>query len=191
MNQSQPITTFALAICWCLAANVCQGEVRVAQQQVGARVIDFELPRADRDDFLRLSDEYSEGPVVVIVLRGHPGYQCPICRQQVSSLANRARSLSKQANRVILVYPGESERLKQHAKRFLGSRKLPDPLVVVRDDAMDLVHQWGLRWHARNETAYPATYVIDRNGRIRWKKVSQSHAGRSTVEEILEALREI
>ncbi len=54
-----------------------------------------------------------------------------------------------------------------------------------------MVQEWGLRWNASNETAYPATYVVNRHGRIAWKKVSSSHAGRSTVEEILKELRKM
>ena len=156
---------------------------------VGDRAPDFDLPVVGAADYLKLSDEYDEGPVVVIVLRGYPGYQCPVCSRQFASLANRATALGKEAHRVILVYPGKAEMLERHAERFKGSRSLPEPLVIVRDDGMKMVASWGLRWNSRRETAYPATYVIDRNGRIRWKKVSQSHAGRSTVEEILKQLR--
>ena len=51
--------------------------------------------------------------------------------------------------------------------------------------------EMGLRWNRRGETVYPATYILDRNGRVRWKKESQSHAERSTVEEILRELRKL
>jgi peroxiredoxin Q/BCP len=159
--------------------------------KVGERVTDFELPMVGSDEYVTLSEEYEQGSVVVVILRGHPGYQCPICTSQMATLRNRAKALAKEAHRVILVYPGEAKALKRNAERFMGSRKLPSPLLIVRDDDMKLVEQWGLRWNARSETAYPATFVIDRNGRIRWKRVSESHAGRSTVEEILKQLRKL
>ena len=159
--------------------------------KVGVRVTDFELPVVGSDEYVTLSEEYEQGSVVVVILRGFPGYQCPICTRQVASLSNRAKALAKEAHRVILVYPGEAKGLKRNAEQFMGSRKLPSPLLIVRDDGMKLVEQWGLRWNARSETAYPATFVIDRNGRIRWKHVSESHAGRSTVEEILKELRKL
>jgi peroxiredoxin len=183
---------FALLIgaVWTLAATA-PTLAAAEQQQVGDRVIDFELPVVGSDAYLVLSDEYDQGAVVVVVLRGYPGYQCPVCRRQVGSLANRAKGLTGQAHRVILVYPGEGTELKRHSQQFMGSRSLPQPLVMVRDDEMKMVDSWGLRWNALKETAYPATYVIDRNGRIRWKKVSDSHAGRSTVEEILKELRKL
>ena len=171
------------------AAHGVSGEPIIAQQKVGDRVLDFELPIVGSKDLLQLSDEYRQGPVVVVVLRGDPGYQCQLCVRQLASLANRSTAIKPLASRIILVYPGDSSDLEQRAKRFKGSRRLPDPLVIVRDDQMKMVRQWGLRWDKHHETAYPATYVIDRNGDIRWKKVSRSHAGRSTVEEILKELR--
>jgi peroxiredoxin len=177
----------------CLVFNsVCLAQgLKSKQLEVGDRIIDFELPIVGSEEYLTLSDQCKQGAVVVIVLRGYPGYQCPICSRQVASLSNRAKALAKEAHRVILVYPGEAETIEKKAEQFLGSRSLPEPLVLVRDQGMEMVDQWGLRWNARNETAYPATYVFDRNARLRWKKVSESHAGRSTVEEILKALREL
>lgn len=172
--------------------NACSSaDPIIPQQQLDDRIHDFELPIVGSKDYLRLSDQYRHGAVVVVVLRGYPGYQCPICMRHVATLANRAATLKRFATKVILIYPGDSESLEQHAEKFAGKRRLPEPMVIVRDDQMDTVRKWGLRWDARNETAYPATYVIDRNGRIRWKKVSSSHAGRSTVEEILKELRKL
>ncbi len=158
---------------------------------IGERASDFDLSVVGADGFVRLQDEYRRGPVVVIVLRGYPGYQCPLCSQQISSLINRAAALAKETHRVILVYPGEAKLLDRYAKRFIGSRSLPDPLVIVRDDDMKMVSEWGLRWNAPRETAYPATYVIDRNGRVRWFKVSDNHSGRSSVTEILRELKKL
>jgi peroxiredoxin len=159
--------------------------------KVGDRAIDFDLPIADDEGYLSLRDEYKQGPIVLIVLRGFPGYQCPVCTQHFSSLANRSKALSAETHRVILVYPGEDGVLEKRAREFMGTRRLPQPLVIVRDDGMQMVEEWGLRWRARKETAYPATYVIDRNGRIRWQQISKSHAGRSSVQDILKELRKL
>ena len=158
---------------------------------VGKKSPNFELPVVDNDSFISLEDEYKKGPVVLIVLRGYPGYQCPLCNRQVGSLTNRAKALGKVASRVILVYPGPATMLQKHAEQFMGSRRLPEPLVLVRDEDMRMVEDWNLRWNAPRETAYPATFVIDKNGRVAWSMVSDSHAGRSTVEDIMKALRKL
>jgi len=158
---------------------------------VGDRVIDFDLPIVGSDDYLQLEKEIDHGVVVVVVLRGYPGYQCPICNQQLGQLINRASTLAQLAHRVIVVYPGDSDLLARHANDFVGSRRIPDPLVVVRDPGMKMVTQWGLRWDAPRETAYPAAYVIKKNRRVGWAKVSTSHAGRSTADEIIGELRRL
>ena len=173
-------------------ANLLRGQgVLQNQPSIGQRAPDFELPLVGQKKFLSLRDEYRDGPVVVIVLRGYPGYQCPMCKNQFNAVVNRAKALSSESKCVVLVYPGKADQLEKNSKRFLGSRKLPYPIRVVRDDDMQMVKEWGIRWEARNQTAYPATFVVDQNGRIAWKKVSSTSAGRSTVEEILRELRKL
>ena len=173
-------------------ANPLRGQsIPQNQPGIGQRAPDFELPLVGQKKFLDLRDECRDGPVVVIVLRGYPGYQCPICKSQFNAVVNRAKALSSESNCVVLVYPGNADQLQKNSKRFLGSRRLPDPIRVVRDDDMQMVKEWGIRWEAPNQTAYPATFVVDQNGRIAWKKVSSTSAGRSTVEEILRELRKL
>ncbi len=187
------MSRISLAACICLLATTLSADDAVTGDRlaINDKAIDFELPIVDGDGYLSLSDEYRQGPVVVVVLRGYPGYQCPLCSRQVGSLANRAKTLSRYAHRVILVYPGEAELLERHAEEFMGSRSLPRPLTIVRDDDMKMVSDWGLRWNAPRETAYPATYVIDKNGRVRWSEVSSSHAGRTSAGEIIAQLKKI
>ncbi len=167
-------------------------EPAASSPAVGATAIDFELPVVGKtDETIRLSDQYVKGPVVVVVLRGYPGYQCPLCSKQVGAMINRAKTIAANASRVIFIYPGQASSLDEHAEEFMGQRTLPSPLVLVRDPDMKMVDAWGLRWNAPRETAYPATYVIDGDGKIVWKMVSDSHAGRSTAEDVVQALKKI
>ncbi|MGI9442414.1 MAG: redoxin family protein [Rubripirellula sp.] len=201
-EKHQPFPQWArllISLCCCQlllmlipTANPLRGQgVPQNQPGVGQRAPDFELPLVGQKKFLSLRDEYRDGPVVVIVLRGYPGYQCPVCKSQFNAVVNRAKALSSESKCVVLVYPGKADQLEKNSKRFLGSRKLPHPIKVVRDDDMQMVKEWGIRWEARNQTAYPATFVVDQNGRIAWKKISSTSAGRSTVEEILRELRKL
>lgn len=168
-----------------------QAEDRQIGPKVGDKVEDFELPIVGEEGQVKLSEQYKEGPTVVVVLRGFPGYQCPICSRQVSAMVSRAGTLQKHAQRVVLIYPGAAEDLERRAEEFMSARRLPDPLVMVRDEGMEMVEDWNLRWDEPRETAYPSTFVIDKSGKVRWAKVSQSHGERSTVEEILKALRKL
>ena len=173
------------------SAAAAEEEEEINRLEVGEKAINFDLQVVGKDDFVELQDEYKQGPVVVVVLRGYPGSQCQLSNQQVGALINRARTLKDKVHRVILVYPGEKEDLLKHAKQFAGSRRIPEPLLLVADPGMKMVQAWGLQWDGPYETAYPATYLIRGNGRVAWRKISDSHAGRSSVDEILRELRKL
>ena len=194
MNQRIRFYACTAIVTWltCMSASaIAADNTTTTPPQVGEKAVNFELPTVGADDFIELKQEYAKGPVAVIVLRGYPGYQCPLCNQQVGALINRAKALAKETHRVILVYPGEPTELERHAEQFIGSRAVPGPLVLVRDPGMEMVKSWGLRWDAPRETAYPASFVINKNGRVAWSKISESHAGRSTADEILKEFRKL
>ena len=50
--------------------------------EVGDKAPDFTLKSLD-DQTVRLGELTAKGSVVLVVLRGWPGYQCPICDRQV------------------------------------------------------------------------------------------------------------
>jgi len=155
---------------------------------VGDQVRDFDLPIVGSDKTLKLSEAYKDGPVVVVMLRGYPGYQCGICSRQYGKFREAAKNLAKTAKHVIMVYPGGESQLETHANEFVGDAAIPAPIVMVRDPGMKMVQDWDLRWKAPRETAYPATFVIDQSGKVVWAKVSEGHDGRSTVDDVAKAL---
>ena len=57
------------------------------------------------------------------------------------------------------------------------------------DPGYAFTNLYGLRWDAPKETAYPATFVLDRGGVVRFANVSRSHGGRTPVAEVLSALK--
>jgi peroxiredoxin len=137
---------------------------------------------------VRLSELSKAGPVVVVQLRGWVGYQCPLCTRQVHDFIAHADALRKADATVVLVYPGSPDGLKQHAEDFIAGKGLPDNFRFVTDPGLKFVDAWGLRWNKTGETAYPATFVIDRHGVVRFAKVSHSHGDRATAKEVLAAL---
>ena len=44
---------------------------------------------------LKLGELNRQGPIVIVVLRGYPGYQCPACTKQVAELRKNAEELQK------------------------------------------------------------------------------------------------
>lgn len=126
-----------------------------------------------------------ETSVVLVVLRGYPGYQCPLCTRQVGEFASRAKDFAAKGARVVMVYPGPAAELERRAGEFLKDKAWPAEFVFLLDPDYSFTRAYGLRWEAKNETAYPSTFVIGREGKVQWSKVSKTHGGRSTATEVL------
>lgn len=156
---------------------------------VGDEAADFELKTLDAQS-VKLSKLVADGPVVLIVLRGYPGYQCPVCTAQVGQFVAKSKQFDTAKARVVMVYPGPAEGLKKHAEDFVRDKTLPDNFFLVLDPDYEFTKAYHLRWVAKNETAYPSTFVIDRERKIRFAKISLTHGGRASVDEVLKALAE-
>jgi thioredoxin-dependent peroxiredoxin len=154
---------------------------------VGDRAPDFTLKSID-DASVELSQMLDEGPVVVVVLRGYPGYQCPLCTRQVASLIEAKKGFAEKRAKVVLVYPGAVSDLTAKANEFLAKTKLPEGFVLVTDPEYKFTDAYGLRWEAPQETAYPSTFVIDSTGKVMFSVVSRSHGGRAETKKILASI---
>lgn len=158
-----------------------------APPAVGQKALDFALPTLGGASF-GLASELAKGPVVIVVLRGWPGYQCPICTRQVGQFLARADDLKTAGAQVVLIYPGPAENLGAHAKEFAHDMIFPEHFSFVVDPDLAFTVGYGLRWEAPKETAYPSTFVVDRQGIIRLAKISKTHGDRADVSDVLEAL---
>lgn len=155
--------------------------------KVGAEAPDFEL-KSVKGAKVRLSEVASKSRVVLIVLRGFPGYQCPICSQQVGQYLKQSEKLKAAGAQVLLVYPGPSTELTKRAQEFMKDRTLPDHFQLLIDSDYAFTKAYGLRWDADNETAFPSTFVIDKDLKVVFAKVSKEHGDRSKPEDVLKAL---
>ena len=176
-----PAIVFVALSCWSAA------QAADLMPAVGDIAPDFSLPTLQGNP-VQLSKLTANGPVVVVVLRGYPGYQCPACNAQTGQLIAAADKFAAKKAQVVLVYPGSDADLQQYAARFAGDKTWPAKFYFVLDSQYLLTHLYGLRWNAPNETAYPSTFVVDEAGKITFAKVSKSHGGRATVDELLKAL---
>ena len=130
---------------------------------VGEKAPDFALATPEGKS-VRLSEMVSNGPVVLVVLRGYPGYQCPYCNRQVQDYIQKSQGFADAGAHVVLVYPGPPQDLGAKANEFLANKKLPENFDLVLDPGYEFTNQYGLRWDAAKETAYPSTFLIDRRG---------------------------
>ena len=155
---------------------------------VGAKAPDFTLS-TPTGGAVWMSRVQRGHDLVLVVLRGFPGYQCPYCVRQVHDFIDHASEFKAKNARVLLVYPGPPADLDQHAKEFLAKQaELPSNVFLVTDPDYKVTNQYGLRWDAPHETAYPSTFILDRRGVIVFEKISHAHGDRLSAQEALEHL---
>ena len=179
----KPLSLTALVIA--LAAAPAGAADRPA---VGTVAPDFELKALGTGTPTTLSKAADAGPVVLVVLRGWPGYQCPLCTRQVAEFAKKADQFKAAGATVLFVYPGPADALKGHAAEFVTGKDYPAGFTFLLDPDYAVTNQYGLRWDAPNETAYPAAFVLDKSRKVQFAKVSAGHAGRATADEVLKAV---
>ena len=155
--------------------------------QAGEQAPDFALPTPE-DVVVDLKSLVGDGPVVLVVLRGWPGYQCPLCARQVQDFVAQAARFEARGAKVVMIYPGPAEALKAHASEFLRDKNWPAGFTLLLDPDFTFTHAYRLRWDMRRETAYPATFILERGGRIRFAHVSQTHGNRLDAARALAAL---
>lgn len=137
---------------------------------------------------VRLSDLTANRTVALVVLRGYPGYQCPYCTRQVQDFVSSAEGFRAADVSVVFVYPGPPDDLKSKAAESAAAKKLPDHFVMLLDPGYEFTNLYNLRWDAANETAFPSTFLIDRQGKVFFAKISNTHGGRTNPKELLDAL---
>jgi peroxiredoxin Q/BCP len=155
---------------------------------VSAKAPDFTLA-TPTGKAVTLSTEEGGHGLVLVILRGFPGYQCPYCVKQVHDFVEHASDFKAKNTRVLLVYPGPPADLDQHAKEFLEKQaELPSNVVLVTDPDYKVTNLYGLRWDAPHETAYPSTFILDKKGMVVFEKVSRNHGDRLSAQDALDHL---
>lgn len=184
-----PSTGAALA----LIASLLSFSLNAADiPKAGDKAPDFTLKTLE-DKTVRLDSMTAQGSVVIVVLRGWPGYQCPICDRQVHDFIASASTFAEAKARLVFVYPGPAKDLAAHADEFRKwkGKEWPEEFVFALDPDYSMVNAYGLRWDAPSETAYPSTFVVDSKGVVRSATVSKGHGGRSKASEVAAEARKV
>jgi peroxiredoxin Q/BCP len=160
--------------------------------KVGDKAPDFTRTALD-DQTVKLSDLTAKSPVVLVVLRGWPGYQCPICDRQVQDFIRLKSEFADAKAQLVFVYPGPADDLKAHADEFKKWRgkEWPQEFLYVLDPDYTMVNAYGLRWDAPRETAYPSTFILDNKGTVKFSKISRSHGDRTKAADVLTELKKL
>ncbi|MFF4398227.1 peroxiredoxin-like family protein [Streptomyces sp. NPDC001480] len=179
-----------------LAASGASGRALSA----GAHAPRFSLPSAAGRTVV-LDELLARGPVVLTFYRGA---WCPYCNLALRALQQHHDAIVAQGARLVAVSPqipdesltvAEKHELafdvlsdvgSDTAKQYGLAFDLPDDLTAVYDEfGFDLQRVNG--GHART-LPLPATYVIDRDGIIRWAFVDTDYTKRAEPADILAAL---
>jgi len=175
---------FALGLCALLVGTTGFAQIPA----VGAKAPDFTL-MTPTGTSVELAKQEDGKPLVLVVLRGFPGYQCPYCQKQVHDFVEHASDFSAKNATVLLVYPGPPAELDQRAKEFLAKEaKLPANIVLVTDPDYKMTNLYGLRWNAPHETSYASTFILDKTGTILFEKTSHTHGDRLSAQDALDHL---
>ena len=164
---------------------------QAATPAVGQKAPDFTLSTPE-GAAIHFADLTTKGDVVLILLRGYPGYQCPYCQKQIHDFIASADQFAKAGAQILLVYPGPPADLDQKAREAItkanADQKLPANFHLVIDPDYAFTNLYDLRWDAPKETAYPSTFLVNRKGNIYFAKTSHSHGDRTTAADTLSEL---
>ncbi|MGK5557559.1 peroxiredoxin-like family protein [Actinomadura kijaniata] len=166
----------------------------------GAKAPSFALPSATGRT-VALDELLAQGPVVLTFYRGA---WCPYCNIALRSLQRHHDDITARGARLVAVspqVPDESLSLAEKhglafdvlsdlgcdvAERYGLAFDLPDDLAAVYDGLGIDLHRSNAG-HART-LPLPATYVIDRDGVIRWAFVTTDYTTRAEPADVLAAL---
>lgn len=190
LNLRQPVKFGVVAVLFMFTGGASLSAAEIAK--VGDKAPDFTLKTLDGQNvqFSKLTDK---NDVVLVVLRGWPGYQCPICDRQVHDFIAAQKGFADAKAQLVFVYPGPADDLKAHAVEFKNwkGKQWPRDYLYVLDPDYTMVNAYGLRWDAPRETAYPSTFVVDKNGVVRFEKISHSHGDRSKATDVLSEVKKL
>jgi peroxiredoxin len=173
------------SVCGALVSYAVDGNT--SPPAVGDKADDFTLSDL-KGNKVSLSDLSERGPVALVVLRGYVGGTCPFCTRQFSELIGAAKKFDKAGATVVVIHPGTVLDLETHAKQFIGAQRLPKSFRFLLDPDLQFANAYHVRSQAPGDTAYPASFVIDRNAVVRFAHVGRSPSDRASAATLLASL---
>ena len=104
-----------------------------------------------------------------------------ICRNQLGELAERSEDFEVRGATLVAVSSDEAAETAEWAKD-----KGID-LVFASDPGGRVIGDWGLREEGETRSV-PATFIVDRQGRIRFRQIGESLTERAEIDDLLSAI---
>lgn len=124
--------------------------------------------------------------VVLVVMRGYPGYVCPYCSAQTGRFIQHYQEFAKRDAELLIVYPGPAK----HIADFVQAAKTQSqsqgevPFPVLLDEDFKMVERLGIS----GDMAKPSTFILDRQGQVRFAYVGATLTDRPSLKAILAEL---
>jgi peroxiredoxin len=155
--------------------------------KIGQPAPDFILENLDGKR-ISLSDFRGKKNVVLVFYRGH---WWPYCTQQLGELKSLLDKQEKEKVQILTVSIDSHDLSKKFIEKlqekFPGEYDFP----FLEDKDHKVIDRYGILNPDGKGWPHPATYVIDKQGMVRWKFVEVNYRTRPSNQQILQALREI
>lgn len=123
--------------------------------------------------------------LLLVMTRGFNGQLCPYCSAQTTRLISNYPEFVKRDTEVLVVYPGPKEQVPQFKAQVLSQAKAESiPFPFVLDEDFKAVDQLGIR----AELAKPSTFLLDKEGQLRFAYVGTSMTDRPSIKALLQQL---
>src|SRR5690606_22550390 len=138
--------------------------------------------------------DYRGRPLILVFNRGFAGYVCPYCTTYTAQLATRYDEIRAAGAELLLVYPtrevDEARVLEftDAVNEILteeGEGALPFPVFLDRGLAATI------RFNLTGDITKPSTFVLDRDGVVRYAHVGDEPEDRPSVERVMQELQAI
>ncbi len=131
-------------------------------------------------------DQYKDKKNVLLVFtRGFSGQLCPYCTTQTSRLIANYDEFTRRDAEVLLVYPGSKEQLPLFKEASIeASGKDSFPFPVLLDEDLAAVKRLGIA----AQLAFPSTFLIDKQGKVRLSYVGANPTDRPSIKALLDQL---
>lgn len=138
-----------------------------------------------------LSDYVGSRHVILVITRGNTNPICPYCSTQTARLISSYEQFVDADAEIVLVYPIESLGDSVKLETFLADargrledpgREVPFPVLI--DVELKSIDQLGIR----KDLSKPATYIIDKDGQVRFAYVGEHLADRPSAQALLDQL---
>lgn len=139
-------------------------------------------------------EEFKGQALVLIFNRGYAGYVCPYCTTYSAQMASRYEDFKKLGAEVVLVYPtleGEESKVKEFmdSVKALLAEQGEDALGVPV--ALDAGAKIVKKFEISGDVSKPSTFILDRQGLVRYAYVGANKEDRPSIDSLLEELKQL